>query len=235
MCHTFPIRSQFLAVQAWKEKFPAFKYIGPPPDFHKKSAQGTCLYWTVMLPQLLLVLQCNFVGVCCKSDAHCTHKMQHCTHYKLEKWCTHWEEEATKVHSIDWSGLTCITSHLSAIALIGLKCKQQALPCQQSYTNTKTQIHKNPNTQISKYTNTGYDELGQNAKERVLQSPVLQSSSQHISHHHNLLSKRHQIESVQLFRPNFCQYNFEDPILPISMRIGECHSGMFLVCNFEDP
>ena len=24
-------------------------------------------------------------------------------------------------------------------------------------------------------------------------------------------------------------------ILPISMRIGECHSGMFMVFNFEDP
>ena len=32
-----PIRSQFWAVRAREEKLPAFKDIGLPPDFHKKS------------------------------------------------------------------------------------------------------------------------------------------------------------------------------------------------------
>ena len=42
----FPIRSQFLAVQAWKEKFPALKNIGHPPDFHKKSGGEPVYFWS---------------------------------------------------------------------------------------------------------------------------------------------------------------------------------------------
>ena len=38
-----PIPQEFWSVQAWEEKLPTFKTIGPPPHFPKEVGRGTCL------------------------------------------------------------------------------------------------------------------------------------------------------------------------------------------------
>ncbi len=41
-----PIPQEFWSVQAWEEKLPTFKTIGPPPHFPKEVGRGTCLLQT---------------------------------------------------------------------------------------------------------------------------------------------------------------------------------------------